>query len=192
MYYSPILWSEKNQITGDSILLLTNKETEKLDSLKVLGKPFIIQKDSIDPNNFNQIKGRDMFGKFIENKLRQFLVDGNGEAVNFNRNEEGVLETITKQYCSSIEFEIENSEMTAIKCIKQSDGQTFPPSQFPERDKRLSGFIWREDEKPLTVEDIFIKGKKIPRKPLAKKTFLSSSKVSKKTKEKKKGKDKGK
>lgn len=197
MYYSPVLWSEKNQITGDSILLLTNKKTEKLDSLKVLGKPFIIQKDSIDPNNFNQIKGRDMFGKFVENKLRRFLVNGNGEAVNFNRNEQGVLETITKQYCSSIEFEIEDSEMTAIKCIKQSDGKTFPPSQFPERDKKLSGFIWREDEQPLKVEDIFIKGKKIPRTPLAKKTFIDNSEVSKKPqqkteKKKKKGKDKGK
>lgn len=190
MYYSPVLWSEKSQITGDSILLLTNKETEKLDSLKVLGSPFIAQKDSIDPKNFNQIKGREMYGKFVENKLRRFTVKGNGEAINFNRNENGVLETITRQYCSNIEFEIENNEISAIKCIKQSDGNTYPPSLYPEPDRKLKGFIWREDEQPLQVEDIFIKGKKIPRKPLAKKSFLPQVEINKKTKEKKKGKGK--
>ena len=89
MYVDPILWSDKSQITGDSIKLLSNQETNKLDSLKILGNSFIIQKDSIDPENFNQIKGRNMFGKFIDNELRTLLVKGNGEAVNFNRNEEG-------------------------------------------------------------------------------------------------------
>jgi lipopolysaccharide assembly outer membrane protein LptD (OstA) len=180
MYYSPVLWSEKNQITGDSIQLLTNKETEKLDSLKVLGNSFIIQKDSIDPDSFNQIKGRNMYGKFIDNKLRRLLVKGNGEAVNHNRNEEGVLETITKQYCSNIEFEIENNEMKAIKCIKQSEGKTYPPSKFPLEDKKIRGFIWREDEQPKVMEDIFIKGKVIPKKKLGRPTFLNSGKASKK------------
>lgn len=168
MYYSPVLWSEKNQITGDSIQLLTNKKTEQLDSLKVLGNSFIIQKDSIDPNLFNQIKGKNMYGKFIDNKLRTLLVKGNGEAINYNRNEAGVLETITKQYCSNIEFEIENNEMSAIKCLKQSDGKTYPPSQFPESDKKIRGFIWREDEQPKVMEDIFFKGKSIPRTQLFK------------------------
>lgn len=173
MYFSPVLWSEKNQITGDSILLLTDKTTDKLDSLKVLGNSFIIQKDSIDPANFNQIKGSNMYGKFIENKLRTLLVKGNGEAVNYNRNEDGVLETITKQYCSNIEFEITDNEISAIKCIKQSDGKTYPPSKFPEEDKKIKGFIWREDEQPKTMEDIFIKGKTIPRKQLAKPIFTN-------------------
>ena len=168
MYYSPILWSDKSQITGDSIQLLTNKETEKLDSLKILGNSFIIQKDSIDPEIFNQIKGRNMYGKFIENELKTLLVKGNGEAVNFNRNDAGVLETITKQYCSNIEFVLANSEMDQIKCLKQSDGKTYPPSMYPETDKRLKGFLWRESEQPKTKEDIFIKNGKTVRTKLAK------------------------
>tara|TARA_B100000787_G_scaffold130278_1_gene99199 strand:+ start:24674 stop:26242 length:1569 start_codon:yes stop_codon:yes gene_type:complete len=155
MYVKPILWSDNSQITGDSIKLLSNKETEKLDSLKILGNSFIIQKDSIDPENFNQIKGRNMFGKFIENKLRTLLVKGNGEAVNFNRNEEGVLETITKQYCSNIEFDLMYGEINQIKCLNMSDGKTYPPSMYPEDDKRLKGFIWRETEQPKKKEDIF-------------------------------------
>ena len=168
MYYSPVLWSDNSQITGDSIQLLNNKETEKLDSLKILSKSFIIQKDSLDPNNFNQIKGKNMYGKFIDNKLKTLLVKGNGEAVNYNRNEEGVLETITKQYCSNIEFGLENNEINEIKCLIQSDGKTYPPSQFPPNDRKLKGFIWREKEQPKSKEDIFIKDGKTIRTPLYK------------------------
>ena len=71
--YNPVIWSEGSQITGDTIQLLSNTETEKLDSLKVLSNAFIIQKDSI---GFNQIKGRNLFGKFIENDLRDVTIIG--------------------------------------------------------------------------------------------------------------------
>jgi lipopolysaccharide export system protein LptA len=161
MYVNPILWSDQSQITGDSIKLLSNKKTEKLDSLKILGNSFIIQKDSIDSEIFNQIKGRNMFGKFIKNQLKTLLVKGNGEAVNFNRNDEGVLETITKQFCSNIEFELTDSEINQIKCLKMSDGKTYPPSMYPENDKRLKGFLWRESEQPKKKKDIFKKEKKV-------------------------------
>ena len=38
-----------------------------------------------------------------------------------------------------------------------SDGKTYPPSLFPENDRRIKGFIWRETEQPKTKEDIFKK-----------------------------------
>ncbi|MFY0630798.1 MAG: hypothetical protein JXR05_10490 [Flavobacteriaceae bacterium] len=185
MYYSPVLWSGKSQITGDSIKLLSNKETEKLDSLKILGKSFIIQKDSLDPKNFNQIKGKNMYGKFFENKLKTLLVKGNGEAVKYNWNDEGVLETITKQLCSNIEFELSDNEIDRIKCFKQSDGITYPPSIFPKEEAKLKGFLWREDEQPKTKEDIFLKDKKTVRIPLAKKITPKKSTPAKKGVDKK-------
>ena len=157
MFYSPILWSSKSQITGDRIHLLSNPETEKLDSLKVLNNAFIIQKDSLSENDFNQIKGRNMYGKFAENKLSYLLVKGNAEVINFNRNEETVLESITKQLCSNIEFDFENGQVSAIKCLKQSEGKTHPPSQLVENRRKLKDFTWREDERPQKMEDIFIK-----------------------------------
>jgi lipopolysaccharide export system protein LptA len=168
MYYSPVLWSNDSQITGDSIKLLNNKETEKLDSLKILGNSFIIQQDTLDRKNFNQIKGKNMYGKFIDNKLKTLLVKGNGEAVNYNRNDEGKLETITKQYCSNIEFGLLNNEINEIKCMIQSDGKTYPPSLFPEGERKLKGFVWREDEQPKTKEAIFIKDGKPERTQLFK------------------------
>ena len=159
MYRNPVLWSGKNQMTGDSIKLISNQKTEQLDSLKVLGNGLIVQKDSLSADSFNQIQGRNIYGKFIDNEIKTLLVKGNAIAINHNTNDEGIIETITKQICSNIEFSLENNEVTSIKCLKKTEAKTYPPSQFPKEDKKLKGFIWREEEQPKVMEDIFIKDK---------------------------------
>ena len=166
LFKNPILWSGKNQITGDSIQLLNNKETDKLDSLKILSNALIVQLDTIidGVSTFNQIKGRNMYGKFIDGKLKHFLVKGNAEVVYYNRAENGVLETITKQECSSIEFTLdETNNIESVTYIKKPEGISYPPKDLPEEQRKLRGFIWREDEQPKIMEDIFIEGKKIPK-----------------------------
>ena len=167
MFRDPVLWSDGNQITGDTIHLISDVKTEKLDSLKVLNKAFIVSKDSSSINEFNQIKGRNMFGKFKENKLNLLLVKGNGASVYYNRNEEtNIIETITKEISSNIEFTLEKGQIIAVKYLKTSEGKTYPPSQFPEDLAKLDGFMWREGEQPKTKEDIFKKSndKKAPEK----------------------------
>lgn len=168
MFRNPVLWSDRNQITGDTIHLISNTETQKLDSLKVLNNSFIVSKDSLSENDFNQIKGRNMFGKFEKNKLRLLLVKGNAESVYFNRNEEtNVLETITKEISSNIEFTLAKGIIESIKYLKKSDGKTYPPSKLPDDIRVLKGFIWRESEQPKSKEDIFInddKNKELPTK----------------------------
>lgn len=190
MFKNPVIWSDQNQITGDTIHLLSNVETEKLDSLKVLNNSFIVSKDSISKEDFNQIKGRNMFGKFRENKLHLLLVKGNAESVYFNRNEDTqVLETITKEISSNIEFTLEQGQIETIKYLKKSDGNTYPPSKLPDDVRKLKGFIWREDEQPKKMEDIFIHDDK-SKKPL--KEEVKSKKPSVNLDKKKKVKTKGK
>ena len=157
MFKNPVIWSDQNQITGDTIHLISNVKTEKLDSLKVLNNSFIITKDTVSKKDFNQIRGRNMFGKFKDNKLHLLLVKGNAESVYFNRNEEThVLETITKEISSNIEFTLDKGQIESVKYLKKSDGNTYPPSKLPEDVNKLKGFIWREDEQPKKMEDIFI------------------------------------
>ena len=171
MFKNPVLWSGKNQITGDSIQLLNNKETDKLDSLKILNNAFIVQLDTIIDGvaTYNQIKGRNMFGKFIDGKLKHFLVKGNAQVVYYNRSETGLLETIAKQECSSIEFTLDaTNNIESVKYIKKPEGTSYPPKDLPINDRTLKGFIWREDEQPKTMKDIFVIGKKIPKTKISK------------------------
>jgi len=154
LFKDPVLWSEDNQITGDSIHLITNTKTEKLDSLKILNNAFIIQKDSA---GYNQIKGRNILGKFIDNDLQNVNVIGNAESIFFVRNEsDNGLIGIDKTTSSSIQFKFKNSQLQSSKSITMPDGGTYPLSEFPENIRILRGFTWREDERPLTKDDIFI------------------------------------
>jgi hypothetical protein len=173
MYRNPVIWSDKNQITGDTIFLKSNVQTEKLDSLKVFNNSFIVSKDSLSENDFNQIKGRDMFGRFENNKLKTLLVNGNAESVYYNRNEEtNIIETITKEISGNIEFTFANGIVESIKYLKDSDGKTYPPSMLPDEVKKLKGFIWRENEQPKKMEDIFIKDTDEKKEPLEKKGLI--------------------
>ena len=105
-----------------------------------------------------------MFGKFVDGKLKHFLVKGNAEVVYYNRNENGTLETITKQICSSIEFTLDKTNnIESVTYIKKPEGTSYPPKDLPEDKRKLRGFIWREDERPKVMEDIFIVGEKIPK-----------------------------
>lgn len=160
LFRNPVLWSKNNQITGDSIHLVNNTTTDKLDSIKVMNNAFIIELDTIinTTATYNQIKGRNMYGKFVDGKLKYFYVNGNAQVVYYNRNDKGILETITKQETSYIEFELdtEDNSINRIKYIKKPEGKSYPPEQLPNQAKKLRGFIWRELERPKTMEDIFI------------------------------------
>lgn len=170
LYRNPVIWSDQNQITGDTIYLKSNIDTEKLDSLKVFNNSFIASKDSLSINDFNQIKGRNMFGRFEKNKLRNLLVKGNAESVYYNRNEvTNVIETITKEISSNIEFVLAKGIIESIKYLKASDGKTYPPSMLPEDVKKLKGFIWRESEQPKKMEDIFTIDSNEKKAPIKKK-----------------------
>jgi len=153
MFNNPVIWSLDNQITGDSILLLSNKNTNKLDSLKVISNALIVQKDSI---GYNQIRGRNMYGKFKERKLDNLLSKGNGAVVNYARDEKNNLNAIMDMECSNILFNFKDGKIKTIKFLKKPDGKTYPPSKFPKEKAKLQGFIWREKEQPLTKEDIFV------------------------------------
>ena len=169
MYRNPVLWTDKNQITGDTIYLKSNVDTEKLDSLKVFNNAFIISKDSLSMDDFNQIKGRNMFGRFEENKLKTLLVKGNAESIYYNRNEEtNIIETITKEISSNIEFTFENGIVESIKYLTATEGKTYPLSMLPEDIKKLKGFIWRESEQPKKMEDIFIRDTDEKKAPIKK------------------------
>lgn len=156
MFLKPVLWTESGQITGDTIHLLSNPVTEKLDSMKVLGNAFLIQKDSIE--GFNQIKGRNMSAKFDNNEIKTVDFIGNGETLTYLRDDETTeLIGIAITTCSKFHLNFVNQEITDIKYLINVDGKTYPPSELPENARKLKDFVWRENERPKTKDDIFIK-----------------------------------
>ena len=72
----PVMWSGENQMTGDTIHILSNTKTEQLDTLKVFKNAFLIQKDSA---GYNQVKGERLIGLFTNNELDTVNIIKNAE-----------------------------------------------------------------------------------------------------------------
>ena len=151
---TPILWNVENQMTGDKIHLLSNVETEKLDSLKVFNDAFIISKDSLS-DGFNQVKGKRLIGLFDENNELDIVdIIKNSEVINYLRDDEQELIGIQKGKSGSINLKIDGN-YKVVTFIKQVDGNIYPEDQFPKNATKFRGFVWREDERPRSVEDLF-------------------------------------
>src|SRR5690606_32704362 len=151
----PILWNIENQMTGDTIHLISNPKTEKLDSLIVFNNAFIISKDSLG-TGYNQINGMRLVGLFDDNnELYNIDIIKNAQSIYYLRNDEDELEGIDKSKSGAINIKISNKEIDEVNKINQVDGNVYPESKYPEAEKLLKGFDWRDEERPRSVEDLF-------------------------------------
>ncbi|SDQ59297.1 OstA-like protein [Flagellimonas zhangzhouensis] len=151
----PVLWNVDNQITGDSIHLISDMETDKLDSLKVIENAFIISLDTISGTGYNQAKGINLYGKFIENELKIIDLVQNTEVIYYVYNDDEELVGIDKTICSKIRLLMANNDIEDITFFVDPDGDIFPESDLPIESRKLKGFVWRGDERIMSKEEIF-------------------------------------
>jgi len=151
----PILWNIGNQMTGDTIHLISNPETEKLDSLIVFKNAFLISKDTLEAG-FNQIAGQRLVGLFNEeNELKTVDVIKNAESIYYFRNDLNELVGIDKAKSGSIKIFLDKKIIEEVRKINQIDGKIYPESTFPDKEKLLKGFDWREEEQLTSIADLF-------------------------------------
>ena len=150
-----VIWNGINQMTGDSIHIISDLKTEKLDSLKVLNNAFIISLDSISKTGYNQAKGKNLFGKFEDNELNIIDLIKNTEVIYYMYNDDQELIGINKTICSAIRITMANNDIEDLTFITMPDGDIFPEEELPENSRILKGFIWRGEEQILTKDEIF-------------------------------------
>jgi lipopolysaccharide export system protein LptA len=152
MYYEPVLWSEENQLTADSIAIFTkNREADKMD---LYNSAFVTNR--FDSIRFNQIKGRKLTGYFAKNKLHRIEIEGNGESV-YYLDDKGKLVGVTHNKSSTIEIIVEEGKIKQITEWQNPDGILDPPLLNPPDKLKLPGFSWLDEIRPKTVSDIYKK-----------------------------------
>lgn len=161
--YRPVIWSANSQMTGDSIVLISDVKTEQLDSLKVLGNAFIIQKDSLSHVNFeqearkgyNQIKAKDLFGHFENNELQYIDMIKNAELIYYLWDDQGEFIGIDKRLCGKINFTLADNTIDKVTSMINVDGQIYPEGTLSVNDRKYPGFYWRGAEMINGVNDLF-------------------------------------
>ncbi|OYQ38232.1 OstA-like protein [Flavobacterium cyanobacteriorum] len=149
----PVVWNGVNQMTGQEIHLVSSNKTKKLDSLKVLGNAFIIQKDTLG-TGYTQIKGKNMYGKFRDNKLYEVDLVGNAEKIIYMYDKQELF-GIDKGVGSSIHLELSDNKITSATLLRKIESQIYPDAELPQNVRKLRGFEWRGDEIIKSKDDIF-------------------------------------
>ena len=153
---NPIMWFGNSQMTGDYIELLSNLETKKLDSLKIRGHVFVIEKDSIGEDGYNQIKGGILNGSFKAGELDNIYVEKNTEVIYYlYSDEDNELIGINKTLCSALDMVMGEAGISEISFLVSPAGDVFPEFQINTNERKLKGFIWRDAERPRKKSDLF-------------------------------------
>ena len=153
---NPILWFGKSQMSGDKIFLTSDINTQKLDSLKIIGNSWIIEKDSLSEAGFNQIKGVLLDGLFKNGELSEIEITKNTEVIYYMySDEDNELIGIDKTTCSRLMMITEDNQIKDITFFVSPDGELLPEKDLPINERKLKGFIWRDDERPKNISDLF-------------------------------------
>jgi len=155
MLGNPVIWSEENQITSDSIWM--HLSNNRVDSMVMFNMAFIVSRDSNE--TFNQIKGKQMKAYFFENRLYKIRVFGNAETVYYVREDNGEMIGVNSSISSDMVIHVSDNKIRQIVYVNMPDAILFPEEEFPPEKKFLRDFRWIEDERPRDKADIFI-GKK--------------------------------
>lgn len=153
---NPILWFGKSQMSGDKIFLTSDINTQKLDSLKIIGNSWIIEKDSLSETGFNQIKGVLLDGLFKNGELSEIEITKNTEVIYYMySDEDNELIGIDKTTCSRLMMITEDNQIKDITFFVSPDGELLPEKDLPINERKLKGFVWRDDERPKNISDLF-------------------------------------
>lgn len=154
LYDDPLIWSEENQLTSDSTWI--QMRNGKADRLYMKHNALIISQEDSALAMYNQIKGREMIGHFKDSRLHRVDVFGDGETIYYGSEEGTEPENVNEAKSSNLYIIIEENKVKQITFLSQPDATLFPIKDVKPADMRLEGFRWRNSERPLRIEDIFI------------------------------------
>jgi lipopolysaccharide export system protein LptA len=150
-YGEPVIWSDENQLTASHIRIFM--VDQKLERMFLTGVAFVASKK--DSASFDQMRGKEMTGYFVDNMLDHILVKGNGQTIYYAVDQE-VIVGANKTVCSDLTIYLKDNKISRVVYTSQPDGTYYPLSMFPAEEARLSDFKWLEQWRPLRWEDVYI------------------------------------
>lgn len=154
MFRDPIIWAEKNQLTGATNIEIYIKNQEP-DHIHIPEKALIIQDE--DGGKFNQLCSKKADAYLENSKLRRVDMVGEATSLYYTRDDAGLLVGMNKANGPEMSIFTKNNKLDKIIMTPESEGTMFPPDKIPEEELYLKGFKWRDDDRPKTKEEFFRK-----------------------------------
>jgi lipopolysaccharide export system protein LptA len=151
-YKDPVMWAQGSQISGDTLYLFT--KWRKADKVLVNENAFSVNKTS--EGLYNQLRGNNMNGQFINGEIDFLRTKGNSESLYYLQDEDSAYIGMTYSMADAITMKFINRELKRVTWINGVTGTTYPINQVPADRKELKGFQWLEAIRPKSIADLVI------------------------------------
>jgi lipopolysaccharide export system protein LptA len=151
MFVDPVLWNENQQLLGEEIKIYMNDST--IDWAHIINQALAVEmKDSL---RYNQIAGREMKAYFEDGEMRRVEVIANLVMVYYPEESDGSLIGMDYGEGSLLHMFLREKKMKKAIMIGQSNGVLYPLDQIPAGKDKLPTFVWLDNMRPKSKEDIF-------------------------------------
>ncbi len=152
MFKDPLVFSNKSQISGDTIHLFT--KNKKVDRVLVFDNGIII--NELNSEMYNQIAGRTLNGYFKEGALDYMRVKGSpAESIFYPQDDDSAYTGMNRCKGDVIDVYFVDKNVNKVKFINDVDGVLYPMRQIPAEQKYLKGFKWWESRRPKNKLELF-------------------------------------
>jgi lipopolysaccharide export system protein LptA len=151
LFYDPVVWSKKNQITGDTIYLYT--KNKKASRIQTIENSFMV--NEVEPGVYNQIQSSRMDGYFKDGSLDSVRAKGLAESVYFIQDEDSAYTSVNQTKSDAIDIYFEKGDLYKVVFRSDLTGTLTPISQKQPSEARLTNFSWLIDRRPKSKYELF-------------------------------------
>jgi lipopolysaccharide export system protein LptA len=151
LYQNPVVWSNKSQITGDTIYLFT--KNQKADRVRVFENSFLVTQ--VQPSVYNQVKASRIDGYFKEGSIDSVRAKGFAESVYFLQDKDSAFTGVNRTASDAIDIYFQKGDLYKIVLRRNVKGDLLPVSRTSASEMRLPSFIWLDARRPKSKYELF-------------------------------------
>jgi hypothetical protein len=145
-----LVWSNKSQITGDTIFLYT--KNKKADRIRVFENSFLINEK--EPGIYNQVKSSRLDGYFFEGKIDSVRATGLAESIYFVQDDDSAYTGVNQTKSDAMDVYFKDGDLKRVVFRSAVKGTLWPISHKKPSEMRLPGFIWLEGQRPKSKYEL--------------------------------------
>lgn len=145
MYVKPMVWSGERQVFGNEIRVHFNDSTADRAYLPDFG----FMAELVEEDFFNQLTGKQMTAWFADRTLKRLYVDGSVQTIFLPQDEDSTYNKLVYAESSFLDIDMADGQLEKLKMWPEVTGTVTPLFAVKKADKRLPGFGWYEDIRPV-------------------------------------------
>jgi lipopolysaccharide export system protein LptA len=150
LFKDPVVWTENNQLTGDTIYLFTlNKKPERL---QVFENGLAIS--NVQGEYYNQVKGNTINGYFKDGNIDNLRAKGSAASIYYAVDDDSAFIGVNQSTADIIDMYFTDKKPQKVVFRNDLKGTTFPMNQVNHAEIRLRGFRWLNDRRPKTWQEL--------------------------------------